>query len=340
MNKELLTYRIMCGYIRTKINISGKFTDILICSPTIHDMYEAEFIYENKYNELISEDIQTQEQVLYEMCDRGQWSLEKEKRLAEIPKQLEELKIELFNNAFKTSTKNVLKKKIAELKKEYLNLHTEQNKYSYLTAEGIANIEKAYFLASRCAKLPNFSSFIIDLDDPTDTVETIINIRTKNKIEEEDYRLIARNEPWHSYYVCGDVFGLPTSKLTEEQKNLMLYSKMYENVYQSPECPPDYVIEDDDCLDGWFLVQRRKREDAKNGQLGESQISDKVAKHENIFLPAETIEDAKRIESMNDSVARMIKRQRSAVINNAGGVLEHNKLPEEKIKIMEKINGT
>ena len=39
---------------------------------------------------------------------------------------------------------------------------------------------------------------------------------------------------------------------------------MYDNVYESHERPNDKIIEDDDCLDGWFIVQRRKHEKDKN----------------------------------------------------------------------------
>ena len=35
---------------------------------------------------------------------------------------------------------------------------------------------------------------------------------------------------------------------------------MYDNIQEAAETPSEDVINDDDVLDGWFIVQRKKRE--------------------------------------------------------------------------------
>jgi hypothetical protein len=61
---------------------------------------------------------------------------------------------------------------------------------------------------------------------------------------------------------------------------------MYDNVYESMECPPDEVIKDDDMLDGWFIQQHKDREkklkekstDEKFGNMRDNYLSWPVVK--------------------------------------------------------------
>ena len=39
---------------------------------------------------------------------------------------------------------------------------------------------------------------------------------------------------------------------------IVIWSKMYDNVQESIDAPIQSVMEDDDALDGWFIVQNRK----------------------------------------------------------------------------------
>ena len=86
-------------------------------------------------------------------------------------------------------------------------------------------------------------------------------------IEEAQYRELARNNPWRSYWssekTARGVFGVCAAETTTEQRTIMMFSSMYDSVYESGEAPEDNVIEDDDMLDGWFLIQKQKREQEK-----------------------------------------------------------------------------
>ena len=56
------------------------------------------------------------------------------------------------------------------------------------------------------------------------------------------------------------LFNRPSVELTKDQLSLSSYSTLYDNVYESHECPNEKIIDDDDCLDGWLIQQRRKSE--------------------------------------------------------------------------------
>ena len=46
---------------------------------------------------------------------------------------------------------------------------------------------------------------------------------------------------------------------TVPQITLVSLSRMYDNVYKSPECPPDEIIADNYAIDGWFIEQHEER---------------------------------------------------------------------------------
>ena len=57
--------------------------------------------------------------------------------------------------------------------------------------------------------------------------------------------------------------NLPDREMTFDQRNICVWSRMYDNVQESHECPSEDVLNDDDLLDGWFIIQRKKQEHDK-----------------------------------------------------------------------------
>ena len=161
---------------------------------------------------------------------------------------------------------------------------------------------------------------------------------------ESAVREIARNEPWRSLWVMNDtkVFNLFANnmehQLTVDQKNLMVWSRMYDNVYESMECPTDDVIEDDDMLDGWFIVQRKKREKDKAEQEISNQTSNpKISSSQEIFVFADNEESAKKINETNSVHAQHVKRERMAVLQGQGEAVDSD-FQDQKIKIRAQQN--
>jgi len=96
---------------------------------------------------------------------------------------------------------------------------------------------------------------------------------------------------------------------------------MYDNVYESPDAPKDEVIADDDCLDGWFIVQKRDYEQKKAEYAGEGKVgkNSKIANSQEVFLMAQTPEEIEEIYSMNNVHARNTIRARQQQIRDAEG---------------------
>ena len=76
----------------------------------------------------------------------------------------------------------------------------------------------------------------------------------------------ARTDPWRSVWLMKDqvkLFANNDRELSHDQKNILVWSSMYDNIQESMDCPTEDVINDDDLLDGWFIVQKRKRDEEK-----------------------------------------------------------------------------
>lgn len=98
---------------------------------------------------------------------------------------------------------------------------------------------------------------------------------------------------------------------------------MYDNVYEHPESPNPKVIEDDDCLDGWFIVQKRKNEKDKKTKESDDLIRNpKIRNAKEVFLMAENSDEAKSIQDMNDMFVKNTLKQREQMIAEKGHVKE------------------
>ena len=92
---------------------------------------------------------------------------------------------------------------------------------------------------------------------------------------------------------------------------------MYDSVHESPDSPGDTVIKDDYMLDGWFIVQRKKREKQQSEREFE-QTNQKIAGAGEVYVMARNREQADKINNLNDPTANMIKKQRMATLKRKG----------------------
>jgi hypothetical protein len=92
------------------------------------------------------------------------------------------------------------------------------------------------------------------------------------------------------------------------------------------DSPNEKVIEDDDCLDGWFIVQQRKRDKDKKQQEVDSMITNpKIANSQEIYVVAKDQESAQEIYDLNNPLARNTIQNRQNVINDTDGDVSFTK---------------
>ena len=111
---------------------------------------------------------------------------------------------------------------------------------------------------------------------------------------------------------------------------------MYDNIAESPESPSEDVLEDDDMLDGWLLIQRRERDRDKQEKLAETVIDNqKISAADEVFVAAKSQEDIDRVNQLNDMRASIIREQRLGQIKSSDGGVRHQDLADVKQDILQ-----
>ena len=272
MDDDLIN-RIISGYQLIKYNkkiykLAKPGTDLKIA---------ANILYQEQYEENLFSNFVLKQDINNILISSGIIAKDFEEKLNITEKSLEKAKIDLFKNFYTPSQKNKAKNRISAISKALNQAYSEKHSFDFLILENYCeNIKNEYIIANSLyvydhqnlvfKNYPNIDYVLFN--------EITQNI-SKNIISVTEYKKLARSEEWRKIYSAGDVniFSGPTSEYTEEQKALISISKMYDKIYEHPECPDQEIIEDDDALDGWMLHhqqenKRRKIEKGVDKSLG------------------------------------------------------------------------
>lgn len=217
------------------------------------------------------------------LCKIGKWDKDKEKRLKEIPIKLDKKKIEYFNNFFNPLKKGKIKTELDSLNIEYNDLVSTKNLYFNFTPIGIAT-------GAMWRRMMFFTY------EGENKFQALSYYHSKN-LDNKDIRDVALCNDWLSYYtVSNQVFGSDPFLMTDYQRDLIHWSKVYENIRSHPDCPPDVLIADHDAFDGWMSSEQQKREKNKKKEKISGGISENAR---NVFVvtPPESVEE---IYELND----------------------------------------
>jgi len=225
-----------------------------------------------------------------------------------------------------------IKKKI-KITKDILNkIHFSKQNFFSNTLEGYASsIKNEYIVCNTLYKddelvfgySNNYKSYTL-FNSLVQHIDGMI-------ITTESFKKLARSDVWRTYWnACkhNTLFDKASINLTDEQRALINISRMYDNIYEHPECPDDPVIEDDDALDGWMILQKRKNEKAKK----QSQFDNNNPKLKNageIFMMAQEPEDISAISQMNNiESAAAAKEKLSYIKHNQDKLVQDGELPD------------
>lgn len=346
-DKELLVSRIAAGTLRFRI-LSEENETINLCfkKPTLEHIYVAQELYHEYQQELKDMRCMTEEEVIDFMIQEGLWTVEEQKILDEVTKNIDDFKVKLCELSFKANEKKTVRKALKIAKEKFAELSEKKQSYAYLSVKGAASMLRARYIIG-------MSTFYRDgrpvyteesfWDSDTFMFEQIADIYFKSRIPEHVFRILARTDPWRSIWNSrkaeGQVFGVPSTELSDEQRNIVVWSNIYDSIYEHSDCPPDDIIEDDDILDGWMIIQRRKRKESTEKNKAEELVSnEKIRGCSEVFVPVDTFDDAKKLnETMNDTHAQMVKKQRMAFARKQGTVSEEH-MPDSMMEINQELN--
>jgi hypothetical protein len=329
-NKNIGLYlsRILSGFYIFNYNN----TRYKLVYPDISIKYEAELYakeeYENnKFNNWIKE-----EEIVYILTDIGVWNPRGDQQLKNMEKEIDDYKVDLYKSSLNPNKVKSLRQTLSNIKKAYYKNTETRHSLDHLTIEGFSTILKNQYILVNSIRNMDGSLLFNNLKETDynilNKISTIIN---NNIIEMSKLKQIARSDIWRNYWSANkeNIFNKGCINLTDEQKSLIVVTKMYDSAYDHPDCPSDNIIEDDDMFDGWMISQRKENEAIKNKNRAEKLLDGKnLGNAQEVFLMADSKEEADNIYNLNDNRSKHIINERNAVVLNSKQEISDNNLPD------------
>lgn len=338
--REYYVARICSGFIKLKVrHHDGSY--LLFHKPTLDQKYYAEEIYVNVYNEALSQNNWMDDELENFMYSAGLWSSEKETKLKTLEENLNKLKTRSLTMTFKSDELKKVKEAIKVTKHEIKKLEDEKSSLNFLSCSGVASIARSKYLIG-CSLFYNRRERVFKSNkqfwrSDSTLLQDAMQEYLAKRLHEPVYRELARTEPWRNIWSLRDcekaLFNVPVVDYTDEQRSLAMWTRFYDNIFEHPERPTTSVINDDDLMDGWVILQREKADKSENLKSADDLIkNDKVRNSQEVYLVAGSESDAKRIEDLNDDVAKSIKKSRMKKLFEEGTVNELD-MPDTKRRL-------
>ena len=324
---ERLLYRILQG--RLKLRLGGPV--LFIYEPTADLLEDSLDAYDEAYKQAYFNNVPIKDELIDTLLENSLWSPLDEKEADSLEKQIEDMKVEAFEKFYDKRFVNSKKMQIRNIEERINKLRFKKMCLDHTCCEGSASFSRQLWILSHTTFYSNGTPY----DWKDITVHGVFDHYVESNIKDEDLRYLARNNPWRNTWSVakksGKIFSRDTIDLTKDQKMLAHYSIMYDNIYEHPDCPNDKVIEDDDCLDGWIIKQRRENEkNKKQKEVDELIGNSKIANSQEVFVMARDQEAASEIYSLNNPLARKTIKERNQQIQQSGGDLSFKELSDVK----------
>ena len=291
---------------------------------TLEQELEASEIYNNSYDRALSEEIMTTDEMEGWMYEAGIWDHNDAAEVKLLEKDIESSKENIYGSRNDKRSVAIIRAKLRSLESKLAEKNSKKNTFFSNTCEGLAESERINWLISQSTiknnQIYDFEEYSLDF---------VLSRWHQSILSEHDIRDLVLNDPWRSLWNIREnanivLFkGLDKFELTHNQKHILVWSQIYDNISESAEAPPDNVIKDHDMLDGWFISQNKKRKREQEQSEFEKTSNTKIQNSSEVFVMAKSKEDRQRINSMNDDQAKAIKKQRENLINKNGTVEQH-----------------
>ena len=343
MDRDIYYEKILNRIIQGRLRIRLGDLVLFVYEPSLEILEESYDIYEEAYEKAYFSGNYVKQEILELLIDSDLWNPLDEKRTDEINEEIENTKVEAFHNFFDSKRLISLKRKLLKQQAELSSLLYKKAQFDHLSCDGLASFARKIWMISKTTKNTDGTNF----DFSNLSIYALLDKYNQNSIDTSEYRRIARTDPWRSMWVASTkregIFDKVPSEYTTPQLYLCSYSTMYDNVYQSPDAPDDKIIEDDICLDGWFIAQKRKREKEKKQQAADDLLKNpKIANSQEVMLMADNQQKAKDILSLNNDYGRSViearNQQIDAMTKDANGPMSFKDLND--VKMDRQMNAT
>jgi len=279
-----------------QISSASKVVDVddkvlLFKYPSVDNKMESRRIYQLEYNKSLDEGLLSTSGMKDLIKERHLITDEEKHELSSLRSKLDAQKVLLAKTTRVRARQDRVKDIIHDIEKKIRDIeYKEKSKFS-MTAETKAEEAKILYLCwsnsynffTKNLYWNLYNEFLNETDYLFRQKVTSEFILFYGGISTEYIRTIARSNLWRIKYVTSmktseHLFGIPTSKYTNDMLNLAYWSHYYQNIYEMLEedRPPEDIIEDDEALDSYMKdyydertrdVAARKSKNKHSGKL-------------------------------------------------------------------------
>ena len=308
MNIQFLLYRLINGYYYT--DFQGR--KLKVVTPSAKIKYEANIYHDQVQQELKFHEADEwlsevrRERILNHF---GIWNNDKEKRLKELEKNQEELKLGLYLGFAIKKNRELFKKELKNNRKEVAKLYSAKDTYRDLTKEFFLTKCKNHFLLKHTVYL-NDKLFFRRKDINCFILDYFLGQYSYERIYDQIPQLI-RSYDWTNYWTAskGRLLGNLTKDLNDEQLFAINSTLSLDSIKKHPECPTNEVLLDPDATDGWIISENRKRERESKLQKAEGSLQGKSKDASEVYFMAGQEQTAKDIYDLNDPASKQFIKE-------------------------------
>lgn len=286
---NLLVFRLVTG----KDIFNYKNSKIEYTPPCIDLLYEAEIFYSECVDNMKFDGYILQEEAHKNIILKGFATPEEKREFDELDKKIDNERKLLYEAWLNKKQMDIKMKraKIRALGDRYKILYNIFHCLDNVILEVCAREEADLYWLRKSIKVNGECKPELD-------ISTINTIKSRF-ISSEEYRKVARDNTWMSYYNIG-VFN--NKIVNQEQLNAISVTKTFLNAYNHPECPPDEVLDDYDLFQGWIYYIKEKGDISKEKEL----IDSNTKENSMVFVPVKDGEEAKKVNKMNSGVGKIL----------------------------------
>lgn len=335
--RDRVAARLISGHETLTVQYDGGLRPFGLRPPTPADRLRAAEAAYAARNEALIQGVPTEDETLRLLERLGLWSDKDRHDLEVATKAVDKLKVGIY--LAKTSReRDEARKALRKTRALIRTLSARKSEGRDKSAEGLAEAARIRSLVASCLDRPDGTPAFPGgfAHDTSLLLDAACQAYATTRAGEAEIREVARTEPWRSVWAsreaCPAVFAAPASLLTDEQRLLVQWTRMYDNAAQDENAPGDEVVADDDWFDGWMIHRRQSRDkEAAKGRLNQLIGNEKIAGAQEVLVvgaaPGEvfsglTPEEISTVESMNTPEAARLKAQRAALLAKKGAMHE------------------
>tara|TARA_B100001094_G_scaffold305930_1_gene336202 strand:+ start:1772 stop:2833 length:1062 start_codon:yes stop_codon:yes gene_type:complete len=290
--------------------------------------YDADLLYYNTINEEKYGNWIREEDMIDLMIELDLWNTNVEKQMKVFDKTIEDKKMLLYETFIINKNNKMivkLRNNIRNMENQINSLYAKKQEFKTHTLEGYAEGIKQEHIIVNSLYLNNkkvFNNETHKSPQSYNKFNQLVSEINKYHINNNQYRDIAKSDIWRSYWNADkqNVFSAPVCEWSEEQRNLVNTSKMYDSVYEHPESPNEDIINDHDLLDGWMIKQKRENARKKKQSDLDNQNNRLKGAGEVYVMADNNKEELEEIYNMNSPAAKHVYKSNMQQLSEEGSV--------------------